>query len=48
VPGQGAWAGGIVLTAWMAVSALRAGRDPAWAWGGLALAAAAIAIVVLV
>lgn len=36
-----------MLTVWLAVSALRAGRDPAFAWGGIALAAAAFAIVVI-
>lgn len=34
-----------MLTIWAAVTALRAGRDPLYAWGGLALAAAAIAAV---
>jgi len=43
--GQGAWVGGILLTGWTAVTALRAGRDPAFAWVGIALGVASIAAV---
>jgi len=46
--GQSVWLGGLVLTGWAAVTALRAGRDPAFAWVGIALGVVAIAAVFVV
>jgi hypothetical protein len=43
--GQGTLLGGVVVTIGAATAALRAGRDPGFAWVALALATAGVALV---